>query len=91
MENDYKKNLPAYKKSSHFLFSYSWKGKTKEQIIIEMGLLDYEQVYLDDAMKELARRNQFSGYDLDRYILQRLDMEEEDDFDPNDVIYLERR
>ena len=86
MEN----NRSSYTKSAEFLCAYSWEGKTKEQIIKEMALPDYEQVYLEDAMRELAPQKKFTGWDLDRYILQRLDMEEDDDFDPDDVIFLDR-
>ncbi|WP_255300725.1 hypothetical protein [Bacillus cereus] len=38
------------KKSAEFLLNYSWEGKTKGQIILEMELPDYEQGYLEDAM-----------------------------------------
>lgn len=78
----------AWSKSADFLGNYSWEGKTKEQIIKEMALPDYEQKYVEDGMKELASQAKFTEFDLDHYILMRLDMEEEeDDFDEDDVLY----
>lgn len=80
----------AYTKSPEFLLSYSWKGKSKEQIVKEMALPDYEERYLDDAMRELALQEKFSGMDLDEYFTLRIAMDEEDDFNEDDVVYLER-
>lgn len=80
------KNSVAWSKSADFLCNYSWEGKTKEQIIEEMVLPEYEIEYLDDAVKELAPQGKFTGMDLDHYILMRLDMEEEP-FDEDDVLY----
>lgn len=84
------KDSLAYTKSSQFLLNYSWKGKSKEQIIQEMALPDYEQVYLNEAMEELAQQNKFTGMDLDQYILCRLDQEDEDigPLHDEDIIYL---
>ncbi|MEB9694870.1 MULTISPECIES: hypothetical protein [Bacillus cereus group] len=77
------------KKSIDFLSDYSWKGKDREQIIKEMELEDYEQKYLNQAMKELAAEGKYTGYDLDRRILLLIDMhEDEDDFDEDDVVYI---
>ncbi|MCM3202693.1 hypothetical protein [Bacillus cereus] len=77
------------KKSIDFLSDYSWKGKDREQIIKEMELEDYEQKYLNQAMKELAAEEKYTGYDLDRRILLLIDMhEDEDDFDEDDVVYI---
>ncbi|MDA2067943.1 hypothetical protein [Bacillus cereus] len=78
-------------KSIDFLLNYSWKGKDREQIIEEMELEDYEQKYLDQAMKELAIEGEYSGYHLDRRILLLIDIhEDEDDFDEDDVVYIKR-
>jgi uncharacterized protein (UPF0335 family) len=77
------------KKSIDFLSDLSWKGKDREQIIKEMELEDYEQKYLNQAMKELAAEGKYTGYDLDRRILLLIDMhEDEDDFDEDDVVYI---
>lgn len=86
MNND---NHVAYTKSANFLLNYSWKGKTKEQIIEEMKLLSYEQAYLDDAMKELAPQGKYAGMDLDEYFVLRMAMNEEDvePFDDDDIIF----
>ncbi|MCX2829150.1 hypothetical protein ORL93_26125 [Bacillus sp. DHT2] len=48
---------------------------------------DYELEYLDDAMRELAPQGKFTGMDLDRYISMRLNMQEEETFDEDDVLY----
>jgi len=87
---DEKKNSSVHdKKSAEFLFNYSWKGKSREQIIKEMDLADYEQEYLDTAMRGLAEEGNYSGFDLDRRILLLIDMnEDDDDFDPNDAVYI---
>lgn len=91
MENP--KNDPsANSKTAEFLLSYSWKGKSKEQIIQEMFLPDYEQIYVEAGMKELSLQGKFTGMDLDRFIVHQLDMEDEDIgpiHDP-DIVYLER-
>ncbi|WP_434180336.1 hypothetical protein [Bacillus thuringiensis] len=85
MENNKIEN----KKSIEFLSDYSWKGKDREQIIQEMGLEDYEQKYLDQAMQELVAEGKYTGYHLDRRILLLIDMhEDEDDFDEDDVVYI---
>ncbi|WP_242309688.1 hypothetical protein [Bacillus thuringiensis] len=85
MENNKIEN----KKSIDFLLNYSWRGKDREQIIKEMELEDYEQKYLDQAIKELAAEGKYTGYDLDRRILLLIDMhEDEDDFDEDDVVYI---
>ncbi|WP_176545977.1 hypothetical protein [Bacillus thuringiensis] len=83
-----KENEVCYIKSVEFLCNYCWKGKTREQIIQEMELVDYEIEYLDQAMEELKKENLYNGWDLDRRILFLIDMEEEDDFDENDVLYM---
>src|SRR5689334_829207 len=82
------KDSLAWTKSADFLCNYSWEEKTKEQIIQEMKLVDYEVEYLDQAMEGLKKENLYSGMDLDRRILLLIDMEEEeDDFDEDDVLY----
>ena len=82
-------NPLAWSKSSDFLCNYCWEGKTKEQIVKEMVLPDYEQEYLDDAMKELAPQGRFSGMDLDEYFTLRMAMEEEDvgPINDDDILY----
>lgn len=86
-EDEYRK----YTKTSDFLLAYSWEGKSKKEIINEMALPDFEQEYLDEAMDFLKKKKDFSGMSLDRYILQRLDEDEEpDEFNPDDVIFIER-
>ena len=91
MENP--KNDPsANSKTAEFLLNYCWEGKSKEQIIQEMFLPDYEQEYVEAAMKELSPKGKFTGMDLDSFIVQQLDMEDEDIgpvHDP-DIVYLER-
>ena len=87
-EDEYK----AYTKTSDFLLLYSWKGKTKEQIIYEMALPEYEQEYLEEAMQSLAKRNEFSGMELDRLILHLIDLDAPvDEFDPDEVVFIERK
>ncbi|WP_121639540.1 hypothetical protein [Virgibacillus sp. Bac330] len=82
----------AYTKTSDFLLNYSWKGKTKEQVIYEMALPDYEQDYLEEAMEKLTKKDEFSGMALDNFILRRLDEdEEEEEFDPDEVLYIKRK
>ena len=91
MENP--KNDPSdNSKTAEFLLNYCWEGKSKEQIIQEMFLPDYEQEYVEAAMKELSPKGKFTGMDLDSFIVQQLDMEDEDIgsvHDP-DIVYLER-
>lgn len=41
-----------YYKNAEFLLNYSWKGKSKKQIISDMQLDTDEQRYLDEAMKK---------------------------------------
>lgn len=80
---------PDYSKSAEFLFNYSWKGKTKEQIIEKMKLVDYESNYLEQAMNELEKERAFTGFDLTRRIYLLMDLNEKDDgFDENDVEYI---
>ena len=56
-----------------------------------MALPDFEQEYLDEAMEFLNKGEDFSGMTLDRYILRRLDEDEEtDDFDEDEVVFLKR-
>ncbi|MES1051408.1 hypothetical protein FOA24_19170 [Bacillus thuringiensis] len=77
------------KKSAEFLFKYSWKGKSREQIIEEMELADYEQKYLGAAMKELEKEGMYTGFDLGRRILLLIDINEDgDEFDPDDAVYI---
>ena len=85
-----KKNSLIHSKSGEFLCSYSWKGKSKEQIIDEMELPDYEQKYLEDAMRELAPQGKFIGMDLDEYFVLRMAMDEEDvgPLDDEDIVYM---
>lgn len=79
-----------YTKSMEFLFGYSWENKSKSEIIYDMALEDYEIEYLERAMEDLKKKNDFSGMALDRYILKLIDMnEKEDDFNEEDVIFLE--
>ncbi len=86
MENNKIEN----KKSSAFLSNYSWKGRDRKQIIEEMELEDYEQKYLDQAMKELIQEEKYSGFELDRRIMLLFEMNEEEDdgFDENDAEYM---
>jgi len=85
------KEYMKYTKTSDFLLAYSWEGKSKETIIEEMALPDFEQEYLDEAMQHLKNQNNFSGMALDRFILKRLDEDETpDEFDSNDIIFIER-
>lgn len=94
-QNDFNQNEVVnkdYTKSAEFLLEYCWKGKTKEQIIVEMDLPDYEQVFLDAAINELTPLGKFTGMDLDQFIVQRLDEEDEDigELNDPDIIYLKR-
>lgn len=77
------------KKSAEFLLNYSWEGKTKEQITLEMELPDYEQEYLEDAMNELGPKGKYSGMDLDSYFVLRMAMDEDDvgPLNDDDIIY----
>ncbi|MBO3796470.1 hypothetical protein ACTOS9_21785 (plasmid) [Bacillus subtilis] len=85
-EKEYKK----YTKTSEFLLNYSWEGKSEKEVIHEMALPLEEQVYLSEAMEQLKKENDFSGMSLDRYILKKLDESEQDSFDMDDVIFIER-
>ncbi|WP_230396918.1 MULTISPECIES: hypothetical protein [Bacillus cereus group] len=87
MENNKIEN----KKSSAFLSNYSWKEKDRKQIIEEMELEDYEQKYLDQAMKELIQEEKYNGFELDKRIMLLFEMNEEEDdgFDENDAEYME--
>ncbi|HDR8064174.1 hypothetical protein COI87_14820 [Bacillus thuringiensis] len=78
------------KKSSAFLSNYLWKGKDRKQIIEEMELEDYEQKYLDQAMKELIQEEKYNGFELDKRIMLLFEMNEEEDdgFDENDAEYM---
>ena len=79
-----------YTKTMDFLFNYCWENKSKSQIIYDMGLEDYEIEHLEKAMAYLKTKKDFSGMALDRYILKLIDMDEkEDDFNENDVIFLD--
>ncbi|WP_099303266.1 hypothetical protein [Bacillus sp. Marseille-P3800] len=69
---------------------YNWKNKNKEQIIREMALPDYDQKYLDEAIRFNAEKNDYSGMSLDRYILRKLDEEEEDDFNEDEAIFIKQ-
>ncbi|MDA2067862.1 hypothetical protein ACFVXR_27830 [Bacillus thuringiensis] len=86
MENNKIEN----KKSSAFLSNYLWKGKDRKQIIEEMELEDYEQKYLDQAMKELIQEEKYNGFELDKRIMLLFEMNEEEDdgFDENDAEYM---
>ncbi|MFF2241663.1 hypothetical protein ACFVUU_26480 [Bacillus thuringiensis] len=86
MENNKIEN----KKSSAFLSNYLWKGKDRKQIIEEMELEDYEQKYLDQAMKELIPEEKYNGFELDKRIMLLFEMNEEEDdgFDENDAEYM---
>lgn len=59
----------AYTKTSDFLLKYSWKGKTREQIIFDMALPDYEIKQLDQAMEIMKRQDNYLAIDLDRLIM----------------------
>ncbi|RFA33847.1 hypothetical protein CAI16_13410 [Virgibacillus dokdonensis] len=85
-EQEYK----AYTKTSDFLLNYSWKGKTKEQIIHEMALPKYEQKYLDESMKELEKKDMYRGMELDRLILRKLDEDTDDGWNEEGVVFIER-
>ncbi|MHA4046132.1 hypothetical protein [Bacillus cereus] len=86
MENNKIEN----KKSSAFLSNYLWRGKDRKQIIEEMELEDYEQKYLDQAMKELIQEEKYNGFELDKRIMLLFEMNEEEDdgFDENDAEYM---
>ncbi|MTT30936.1 hypothetical protein GMB86_02765 [Terrilactibacillus sp. BCM23-1] len=81
-EDDYKK----YVQSSEFLFNYSWEGKSKEQIILDMALSEMEQSVLDHALETFERYNtEFNrnlpkiAYELDKLITQKLEEQEVDE------------
>lgn len=80
----------TYTKSTEFLLQYSWEDKSHEEIIKDMALPDFEQVFLLEAIEVLKEGNDFSGMVLDRYILRKLDEQDEDEFNSNDVIFIER-
>lgn len=87
---DMENNKIENKKSSAFLSNYSWKGKDRKQIIEEMDFEDYEQKYLDQAMKELIQEEKYNGFELDKRVMLLFEMNEEDDggFDENDAEYM---
>ncbi|MCY8497744.1 hypothetical protein P8917_10065 [Bacillus atrophaeus] len=85
-ENDYRK----YTKTSDFLLKYNWKNKSDKEIIQDMALEPHEQTYLCEAMNFLSKKNNFSGMALDRYIMEKIDADDQDDFDINEVIFVER-
>lgn len=64
-EDDYK----AYAKTSEFLVNYSWEGKTREEIIFDMAMPDYEVRHLDEAMKMMEQEGNYKAIDLDRLIM----------------------
>lgn len=64
----------AYTKSGEFLTNYVWKGKSKEEIIFDMALLDPEQELLEEAMGYCGAKGEYLGIDLDRHILLLLDL-----------------
>lgn len=64
-EDDYR----AYTKTSGFLLHYNWKGKTKEQIIYDMALPEYEVKHLDRALKLMEAQGNYQAIDLDRLIM----------------------
>lgn len=81
----------TYTKTSEFLLAYSWEGKDKETIIREMALPDFEQEYLDKALEHLSKEKDYTGMALDRLIYLLMDLDEpEDDFDPDNVVFIER-
>ncbi|GAK03908.1 hypothetical protein JCM19037_2269 [Geomicrobium sp. JCM 19037] len=84
------KNDLSFTKKADFLLNYSRKNKTKDQVIKEMDLQDYEQIYLDEAMRHNEVKGDYTGMALDRYILQKLDEEQADNFDKDEVIYVNR-
>ncbi|CAM3759346.1 hypothetical protein BSI_44020 [Bacillus inaquosorum KCTC 13429] len=85
-ENEYR----SYTKTSDFLLNYNWKNKSEQTIIHEMALQPYEQEFLQEAMNYLSKKNDFSGMALDRYIMEKIDRNDQDDFNPNEVIFVER-
>ncbi|RFA33849.1 hypothetical protein CAI16_13420 [Virgibacillus dokdonensis] len=87
-EDEYRK----YTKSGDFLCQYVWKGKSRDQIIYDMALPNYEQAHLDEAMKNCDILNEHLGVELDRMILYLIDKNApEDDFDPDEVLYIKRK
>lgn len=81
-----------YSKTSDFLLAYSWEGKSRETIIEEMALPNFEIEFLDEALAELERQgNQdYSGMTLDCMIMRKFDDSIVlDDFDPAVAEYVE--
>lgn len=64
----------AYTKTGEFLLHYSWKGKSKEQIIHEMALPDYEQKHFNEAIKYCSVKEEYSGIELDGYIVHLMNV-----------------
>ncbi|MEC0434412.1 hypothetical protein P8832_09590 [Bacillus subtilis] len=85
-KNEYRR----YTKTSDFLLNYNWKNKSEQTIIHDMDLQPYEQEFLQEAMNYLSKKNDFSGMALDRYIMEKIDANDQDDFNPNEVIFVER-
>ena len=85
-KNEYRR----YTKTSDFLLNYNWKNKSEQTIIHDMDLQPYEQEFLQKAMNYLSKKNDFSGMALDRYIMEKIDANDQDDFNPNEVIFVER-
>lgn len=59
----------TYVKTSEFLVNYSWEGKTKEEIIHDMAMPDYEVRHLEQAMELLSLEGNYQAIDLDRLIM----------------------
>lgn len=78
----------TYTKTGEFLCHYSWKGKTREQIIYDMALPDYEQKHLDEALGYCGARGEYLGIELDDHIVLLMNMNtppvdpDEDDDEP---------
>lgn len=64
-EDEYK----TYVKTSEFLVNYNWEGKTKEEIIYDMAMPEYEIRHLDQAMELLECEGNYQAIDLDRLIM----------------------
>ncbi|MGG3641443.1 hypothetical protein ABES38_08685 [Bacillus gobiensis] len=84
-------------KTEDFLFNYSWEGKPLDQVIDDMALSKLEQYVLDAAIKEFEKNNAKykrnrpkNGYELDQLITQKLEEFEEDDWNEEDVEFIER-
>lgn len=86
-EDEYK----AYTKTSDFLINYIWKGKSREEIIHDMALPDYEQKHLDKALEYCEKREEYTGIELDSHIVLLMNMNTPPvDIDLDEVVFIER-